>query len=636
MGILDKKSNSLSSDKDFYENKINLNLKGQEIIKYYAKNLPRKPGIYQMENEKGEILYIGKAKNLAKRVINYTSLNNLTRRLQRMVSLTKKINFVVTNTEIEALLLECNLIKKIKPRFNIILRDDKSFPYILINNEYDFPRIQKYRGAKKFKGNYFGPFVSPYIADYTILSLQKIFLLRSCSDSVFNNRKRPCLLYDIKRCSAPCVNFISKEKYKESIFDAKKFLTGGTKRIEKKLNKMMIYASKKQMFEEAAKLRDRIKSINQIQKYQSVYIKDLRNIDIFAFVMQEGKSCIHGKFYRNGSNYGNKSFFPMHDQNALKNEILESFLYQFYAEKTPPPKILINEDPKYFKNFEKIISEKNNIKVKILQPKTGEKFRHIQLAIKNANENIKIKKASIESFHIALEKIKNLLSLEYLPNRIEAYDNSHTFGKNSVGAMIVLDNEGFSPKNYRKYNIRYNLGNTIPEKIDDYYMLKEVLSRRFKKIQDSEKYVLPDLIIVDGGRGQFNIAKEILNKNKLKSIYLIGVSKGKNRNAGREIIHLNDKNINLKPNDPLLFFIQRIRDEAHRFAITAHRKRRGIVTKESIFNELPGIGVKRKKLLLKHFGTVEKMKNASIEELKSVKDVPITILNRVYDFFHSQ
>ena len=636
MGILDKKSNSLSSDKDFYENKINLNLKGQEIIKYYAKNLPRKPGIYQMENEKGEILYIGKAKNLAKRVINYTSLNNLTRRLQRMVSLTKKINFVVTNTEIEALLLECNLIKKIKPRFNIILRDDKSFPYILINNEYDFPRIQKYRGAKKFKGNYFGPFVSPYIADYTILSLQKIFLLRSCSDSVFNNRKRPCLLYDIKRCSAPCVNFISKEKYKESIFDAKKFLTGGTKRIEKKLNKMMIYASKKQMFEEAAKLRDRIKSINQIQKYQSVYIKDLRNIDIFAFVMQEGKSCIHGKFYRNGSNYGNKSFFPMHDQNALKNEILESFLYQFYAEKTPPPKILINEDPKYFKNFEKIISEKNNIKVKILQPKTGEKFRHIQLAIKNANENIKIKKASIESFHIALEKIKNLLSLEYLPNRIEAYDNSHTFGKNSVGAMIVLDNEGFSPKNYRKYNIRYNLGNTIPEKIDDYYMLKEVLSRRFKKIQDSEKYVLPDLIIVDGGRGQFNIAKEILNKNKLKSIYLIGVSKGKNRNAGREIIHLNDKNINLKPNDPLLFFIQRIRDEAHRFAITAHRKRRGIVTKESIFNELPGIGVKRKKLLLKHFGTVEKMKNASIEELKSVKDVPITILNQVYDFFHSQ
>ena len=636
MGILDKKSNPLSSDKDFYENKININLKGQEIIKYYAKNLPRKPGIYQMENEKGEILYIGKAKNLAKRVINYTSLNNLTRRLQRMVSLTKKINFVVTNTEIEALLLECNLIKKIKPRFNIILRDDKSFPYILINNEYDFPRIQKYRGAKKFKGNYFGPFVSPYIADYTILSLQKIFLLRSCSDSVFNNRKRPCLLYDIKRCSAPCVNFISKEKYKESIFDAKKFLTGGTKRIEKKLNKMMIYASKKQMFEEAAKLRDRIKSINQIQKYQSVYIKDLRNIDIFAFVMQEGKSCIHGKFYRNGSNYGNKSFFPMHDQNALKNEILESFLYQFYAEKTPPPKILINEDPKYFKNFEKIISEKNNIKIKILQPKTGEKFRHIQLAIKNANENIKIKKASIESFHIALEKIKNLLSLEYLPNRIEAYDNSHTFGKNSVGAMIVLDNEGFSPKNYRKYNIRYNLGNTIPEKIDDYYMLKEVLSRRFKKIQDSEKYVLPDLIIVDGGRGQFNIAKEILNKNKLKSIYLIGVSKGKNRNAGREIIHLNDKNINLKPNDPLLFFIQRIRDEAHRFAITAHRKRRGIVTKESIFNELPGIGVKRKKLLLKHFGTVEKMKNASIEELKSVKDVPITILNQVYDFFHSQ
>ena len=344
---------------------IDPNFKGQEIIKFIAKTLPQKPGVYQMENEKGDILYIGKAKNLAKRVINYTSLNNLTRRLQRMVSLTKQMNFVVTNTEVEALLLECNLIKRHKPRFNIILRDDKSFPYILINKEYEYPRIQKYRGAKKFKGDYYGPFVSPSVANYTLLSLQKAFLLRSCSDTVFQNRKRPCLLFDIKRCSAPCVGYVPKETYSETIKDAKKFLSGNTKRIENKLTKMMNTASKKQMFEEAGRLRDRIKSINQIQKYQSVYIKDMRNIDIFAIKILEGKSCIHGKFYRNGSNYGNKSFFPIHENNALKNEILESFFYQFYSDKDVPPKILINKNPKYFKEVEKILNSKSNIKIKM-------------------------------------------------------------------------------------------------------------------------------------------------------------------------------------------------------------------------------------------------------------------------------
>ena len=312
----------------------------------------------KLENEKGEILYIGKAKNLAKRVINYTSINNLTRRLQRMVSMTKQMNFVVTNTEVEALLLECNLIKRHKPRFNIILRDDKSFPYILINKEYSFPRVQKYRGIKKHKGDYYGPFVSPSVADNTLIALQKAFLLRSCSDNIFTNRKRPCLLYDIKRCSAPCVDYISKGSYSESIKDAKKFLTGNTKAIESKLNKIMIEASKKQLYEEAGRIRDRIKSINQIQKYQSVYIKDMRNIDIFAIKILEGKSCIHGKFYRNGSNYGNKSFFPIHEDNALENEILESFLYQFYSDKDLPPKILINQNTKYFQEVEKILNKK--------------------------------------------------------------------------------------------------------------------------------------------------------------------------------------------------------------------------------------------------------------------------------------
>ena len=620
--------------KDSPEEKININLEGQEIIKFIAKTLPHKPGVYQMENEKGEILYIGKAKNLAKRVINYTSTRNLTRRLQRMVSLTKHMSFSVTNTEIEALLLECNLIKRYKPRFNIIFRDDKSFPYILINNEYSYPRIQKYRGAKKFKGQYYGPFVSPSVADYTLLSLQKTFLLRSCSDAVFNNRKRPCLLFDIKRCSAPCVDYISKEKYLETIKDAKKFLSGNTKSIKSKLEKLMILASKKQMYEEAGTLRDRIKSIDQIQKYQSVYIKDMRNIDIFAIEILDEKSCIHGKFYRNGSNYGNKSFFPIHETNTTKNEILESFLYQFYADKEVPPKILINQNPKYFQDVKNILNSKNSIKIRILQPKTGEKFKHILLAEKNARENIRIKKASLHNHQAALQKLQQLLNLKKLPKRIEVYDNSHTFGKESVGVMIVVDGEGLSPKNYRKYNIKYNLSQKKLSSVDDYYMMKEVLSRRLK-ITERKEVIIPDVIIVDGGRGQFNVVKEILDYKKFNDVALISVSKGVKRNLGREIVHLKDKNINLRPNDPLLYFIQRIRDEAHRFAITTHRARRGKKALNSVFNDLPGIGPKRKKLLINHFGSIEKIKNASKQELFSILGIPKSVIIKVYDFFHS-
>tara|TARA_B100000029_G_scaffold110214_2_gene101971 strand:+ start:241 stop:2088 length:1848 start_codon:yes stop_codon:yes gene_type:complete len=611
------------------------NLKGQEIIKFVSKNLPHKSGVYQMESENGEILYIGKAKNLAKRVSNYTSLKNLTRRLQRMVSMTKKMNFTVTNTEIEALLLECNLIKRHKPRFNIILRDDKSFPYILINKEYEFPRILKYRGSKKIKGDYYGPFVSPSVANYTLISLQKAFLLRSCSENVFKNRKRPCLLYHIKRCSAPCVGYISKLTYDESIKDAKKFLNGTTKRIESKLKNLMNKASKNEMYEEAGRLRDRIKSINQIQKYQSVYIKDMRNIDIFAIEIISGKSCVYGMFYRNGSNYGNKSFFPLHDINSTKEEILESFLYQFYANKESPPKILINIKLKNNKEIEKLFNFKNNKKTLILNPKTGEKFKHLKLAEKNALENIKIKKASLENHQNALIKLKNLLKLKYLPKRIEVFDNSHLMGKNSVGVMIVVDQEGFSQKNYRKYNIRFNLNSNLNSKIDDYYMIKEVMNRRFKNISKNENHVLPDIIIVDGGRGQFNIVKDVLNEKNLNTINLMGISKGKNRNSGSEIIHTSNKNIQLKPSDSLLFFLQRIRDEAHRFAINAHRAKRNKNTIQSIFDKIPGIGPKRKKILITHFGSINKLRNATLEELKAVRNITEKTALKIYDFFNS-
>ena len=613
---------------------IKPNLKGQEIIKFIAKTLPHQPGVYQMEDDDGKILYIGKAKNLAKRVINYTSVNNLTRRLQRMVSLTKKMNFFVTNTEIEALLLECNLIKRHKPRFNIILRDDKSFPYILINKEHKFPRLQKYRGIKKIKGYYFGPFVSPSVADYTLIALQKAFLLRSCSDGTFNNRSRPCLLYDIKRCSGPCVEYIDEIKYRESIVDAKKFLKGNTKKIEKKLNTKMRSASKNQMFEEAARLRDRIKSVNQIQKYQSVYIKEMRNIDIFAIKILEGKSCIHGKFYRNGSNYGNKSFFPSHEDTSEEREVLESFLYQFYADKDVPPKILVNIDEKYFKEVEKTLIKKNNIRTIILKPKSGEKLQHVLLAEKNALEGIKLKKSSLESHHSALNALSKLLNLKDEITRVEAYDNSHTFGKNSVGVMIVADKEGLSPKHYRKFNIRYDLKEKKVSRVDDNYMMEEVLSRRLAKINLNKVAVIPDVIIIDGGRGQYNSVLNILKKFKLKNIKLLSISKGPERNAGREIVHLENKNINLKPNDDLLFFIQRLRDEAHRFAITAHRSRRSKSSVKSVFDEIKGIGPKRKKILLLHFGTVQKIKIASWDDLKKVKNIPIKNLQDIYEFFN--
>ena len=631
-----KNKNNKNSYKKFPQQEKSASLEGQEIIKFIAKTLPHKPGIYQMENEKGEILYIGKAKNLAKRVINYTSLNNLTRRLQRMVSLTSRMNFVVTNTEIEALLLECNLIKRHKPRFNIILRDDKSFPYILINKEHTFPRIQKYRGTKKFKGNYYGPFVSPSVADYTLISLQKTFLLRSCSEGTFNNRSRPCLLYDIKRCSAPCVNYISEKDYLESIEDAKKFLGGNTKKIEKKLNLQMTLASKNQIFEEAARLRDRIKSINQIQKYQSVYIRDMRNIDIFAIKIIDGKSCIHGKFYRNGSNYGNKSFFPIHQEFTEEKEILESFLYQFYSNKDAPPKILININHVIFQEVENTLNLKNKFKTKILHPKSGEKLKHILLAEKNALESIKIKKASFESHQSALEKLKYLLKIKKIPERIEIYDNSHTLGKNAIGVMVVADKEGFSPKHYRKFNIRFENKKLSLSRIDDYYMMQEVLTRRLRKLNSSENLPFPNIIIIDGGRGQYNVVEKTLSKFNLSNINLISVSKGKERNAGREIIHLADKNINLKNNDPLLYFIQRLRDEAHRFAITSHRSKRSKTFLRSVFEDISGIGPKRKKLLMLHFGNIDNMKTATLDQLQNVKNVPSSVINKIYEFFHSQ
>ena len=619
----------------YYKSNINKNMvPGTSIIKIVAKNLPFKPGVYQMENEKGEILYIGKAKNLRKRVITYANLSNLTRRLQRMILQTNSLNFTITNSETEALLLECSLIKRHKPKFNIILRDDKSFPYILINKEHKYPRIQKYRGLRNIKGDYFGPFVSPSVADKTLLSIEKTFLLRSCSDSVFSNRSRPCLLYDIKRCSAPCVKRISEKDYNESIIDTKKFLSGNIKGTEKKLKKLMTDASKNQAYEEASRLRDRLKALNQIQKYQSVFIRDLRDIDIFGIKLINGKSCIFGMFYRNGSNYGNKAFFPYHDEKSDSFEIMESFLFQFYANKEPPPKILVNIKYAYLKNVEKILREKNNSKLNIINPKIGEKHKHILLAEKNAIENLRLKNSNIENHKRFLTELKNILSIDFLPNRIEVYDNSHIFGSQPIGVMIVVNEEGFENKSYRKFNIRYENLEKTKSRINDYYMLEEVLKRRFSIEKNINEWPIPQIIIIDGGKGHMNIAKKVLPKNKL--IKLIAVAKGKKRNLGQEIIYFDNKFKKLNKSNSFLHFIQRVRDEAHRFAINSHKKRRFKYSIKSVFDEIKGIGAKRKKILIEHFGSINNIKNAKIEELYDVKGIDKNLAEQIYGFFNSQ
>ncbi|PPR43454.1 MAG: UvrABC system protein C [Alphaproteobacteria bacterium MarineAlpha5_Bin11] len=610
------------------------NLSGIEIIRFIAKKLPAKPGIYQMENNDGEILYIGKAKNLAKRVVNYSNISNLTRRLQRMVFQTKNVNFTLTNTETEALLLECSLIKRYRPKYNIILRDDKSFPYILINKEHKFARIQKYRGPKKIKGNYYGPFVSPSIADSTLLSLQKTFLLRSCSDGTFSNRSRPCLLYDIKRCSAPCVKKITENEYNENIIDAKKFLSGNSKNVKKKLIRLMNIASSTQAYEESARIRDRIKSLDQIQKYQFVYIKDLRNTDIFSIKIIDGKSCIFGMFYRNGSNYGNKAFYPYHSENSEAEEVLESFLFQFYSNMEPPHRIIINLKRNYFKNFEDIMSKKSGKKILVINPKIGEKHKHIQLAEKNALESLKRRNINLESHYRSLNSLRSILKLKEFPKRIEAFDNSHIFGKFSLGVMIVVNQEGFENRSYRKFNIKYDKLNIKHSKSNDYYMLEEVLTRRLKRVNSQEDSICPEIIIIDGGKGHLSIAKKIINKFKL-NIGLIAIAKGKDRNSGRDIIFYNDKTKVLDKREDVSNFIQIIRDESHRFAIYSHRKKRGKEMVKSVFDDMTGIGPKRKNILLNHFGTVKNMSNAKVEEFYNIKGINKNLADYIYGFFNS-
>ena len=609
-----------------------MTLEGQEIIRKISKTLPRQPGVYQMLNEKGDILYIGKAKNIYNRVKSYLSINSLTRRIQRMVSLTNDMNFFVTNTEFEAIILECNLIKKNKPRFNILLRDDKSFPYIFISSEHDYPKIEKHRGPKNRKGRYYGPFANPDAVNRTINTIQRIFLLRSCSDREVLAANKFCFNYYLKRCSGPCGGKISKNEYSKLVEAADEFLSSGNSElVQNKFSNEMLKASEEKNFELAASLRDRLKALKHIAQNNSINIKDINDADIFAISSKEGKSCIYGSFYRNNTSYGGKAFYPDYESEAEIEEIMIGFLNIFYAEKEIPKYIFINIDINKIKNAN--ILGKNFEKSKFLKPQKGPKKNLLKFAEKNADINLGLKLNKLKSFDNFTKEISKIFKLDGNINKIEAYDNSHTFGKFPIGVMIAYNNNGFLKSNYRKFNMKFNIEDNI-NSVDDYYMMREMLNRRFKNIKFLEEIELPDLIIIDGGKGQYNSAKKALDNLKI-NIPIISMAKGLERDSGREILIHDKVSYRLNDNSPLLHFLQNIRDEVHRFAITTHRSKRSKMNVRSVFDDINGIGPERKKILKKHFGTVEKIKLATLEELKKIDSIPKKILEQIYEYFHS-
>ena len=609
-----------------------MTLQGQEIIRATSKTLPNQPGVYQMEDSKGNILYIGKAKNLSNRVKNYLSINNLTRRIQRMVSLTNSMNFFVTNTELEAIILECNLIKKHKPRFNVLLRDDKSFPYIFISSEHDFPRIEKHRGPKNKAGRYYGPFASPDAVNRTINTIQRIFLLRSCTDKDVSAGNKLCFNYYLKRCSGPCGGKITKQAYAKLIESADDFLSSGnSEKIQKNFTNQMYVASKNKNFELAASLRDRLKALKHIAQNNSIKIKDIKDADVFAIDSRNGKTCIYGSFFRNNTSYGGKAFYPDHDQLAEKEEIMLGFLNIFYAEKEVPKYILTNTDITKSDSFN--ILGKNFENTKILTPQKGPKKNLLKFAEKNSRINLDLKLNKLKSFDSFTNEIKKIFQIKNNINKIEAYDNSHTFGKFPVGVMIAYNNNGFIKSNYRKFNIKFNIENN-KNKVDDYYMMKEMLIRRFNNVKFRDEIDLPDLLLIDGGKGQYSSAKEVMDNLKI-NIPIISMAKGVDRNSGREILIHEKFTHRLNENNTLLHFLQNIRDEVHRFAITTHRTKRSKMSIRSVFDELKGIGPERKKILKKHFGTIENLKLATLEDLKKIKSIPVNILKQIYEYFHS-
>ena len=608
---------------------------GVAAIRSVVKTLPVRPGVYRMLDARGEVLYVGKARALRNRVTNYTQVSRLTKRLQRMVAQTRGMAIVTTNTEAEALLLEAQLIKRYRPPYNVLLRDDKSFPFILLREDHDFPRVQKHRGARRAKGQYFGPFASAGSVTRTLNALQKLFLLRSCSDSFFANRSRPCLLYQIRRCSAPCVGRIDASGYAELVGDAKDFLGGKSTKVQAKLGGLMSQAAEAMDFELAAVYRDRLRALTFIQGTQTIAAEGLGDADIFALACKGGTMCIQAFFIRGGNNWGSRSFFPAHTSEVPEAEVLASFLVQFYEEVPPPKSILLDREVPEGELLAEAFSERAERKVTLRVPQRGDHVRMVGQAKRNAEEELDRRLAETSTQHQNLRAVAELFELEAPPGRIEVYDNSHVMGTNAVGAMIVAGPEGFVKNGYRKFNIKRE--ETAPG--DDFAMMREVLSRRFARLEkedpDRTKGDWPDLLLIDGGKGQLSAVCETLEDAGVHDVPVVAISKGPDRNAGREIFHLpGGREAMLPPNSPVLFYLQRLRDEAHRFAIGAHRQKRAKSMVTSPLDDVPGIGPSRKRALLMHFGTARAVKGAALQDLEKAPGISKTMARGIYDYFH--
>ncbi len=611
---------------------------GVAAIRNVLDTLPVRPGVYRMQDARGDVLYVGKARALKNRVANYVQVDRLTKRLQRMVAQTRSMTIVTTNNEAEALLLEAQLIKRYRPAYNVLLRDDKSFPFILLRDDHDFPRVQKHRGARRAKGNYYGPFASAGSVNNTLNALQKLFLLRSCTDSFFKTRDRPCLLYQIKRCSAPCVGRIDADGYRELVEDAKAFLGGKSTGVQAKLGSQMQAAAENMDFELAALLRDRLRALTFIQGTQAINAEGVGDADIFAMACKDGLIGIQAFFIRGGQNWGHRSFFPQHTNDVPEDEVLTSFLGQFYEEVPPPKQILLDRELPEGALLVEALGERAGYKVALQVPQRGDRARLMDQAKRNAIEAIERRQAESTTQAKLLREVAELFDLAEPPNRIEVYDNSHIQGTNAVGAMVVAGPEGFRKGQYRKFNIKNK--ETVPG--DDFGMMREVFTRRFARAQaedpDRDGGEWPDLVLIDGGKGQLNAARLVLEDLGIEDVCLVGVAKGPMHGRdGREVFHMLDgREFQLPVNAPVLFYLQRLRDEVHRFVIGAHRDKRSKAIGASPLDEVPGIGPARKKALLMHFGTGRAVRNASLQDLQQAPGVSAAVAQQVYDFYHSR
>jgi len=616
---------------------------GLETLRKAVDIMPQSSGVYRMLDAAGDPLYVGKAKNLKKRVNSYTNTVALSLRLQRMVAGTASVEVVTTKSEVEALLLESNLIKRLKPYYNIVLRDDKSFPYILITAGHAYPRITKYRGTKKAEGEYFGPFASAGAVNQTVNALHRAFPLRSCSDSMFASRTRPCLQYQIKRCAGPCVGRISEPAYATLVDEAREFISGRSQHIKSRLTDRMIVASEALEFETAAVYRDRIRALAHIQARQGINLNGLQDVDVVAVHQSGGQSCVQIFFFRSGQNYGNRAYYPRHQKEVAAADVLRAFIAQFYSNRAAPPLVLVNQEIEESELIEEALSLKASRRVRIHRPMRGDKSNMVVDAERNAREALARRFSESAAQRKLFEGLADKLGLDGVPERIEVYDNSHISGTNAVGAMIAAGPEGFMKKAYRKFNIQSDAMPKAEGGIsvgDDYGMMREVLSRRFsrllKKDPEGAHGAWPDLVLIDGGAGQLGAAQEVFAELGVSDIALAAVAKGPDRNAGLERIFLPERQaISLERRDPVLYFIQRLRDEAHRFAIGTHRARRARNVSRSQLDSIQGVGPSRKKALLHHFGSSRGVSQAGLSDLERVHGISQALARSIFDHFHA-